>query len=176
MRPRRRRLATSEPSVGPSEGPRERPFGALCTAEAHRLQRTSHGPTGSSPSRIRLPLFPFPPLPPSHVLLASSSSSSSSSSSCPPLTFLSVLLQPVSRRSLDSSNRLLRATRSTTIPRFRLRTRVESSVPREEIRRMLRNFSVTLAKMRSAVANAREMFGSDVNREIRDACESGQKI
>lgn len=60
--------ATGEPSVGPSEGPRERPFGALCTTEAHRLQQTSHGPTGSSPSGICL-LLPPRPSPPSHLLL-----------------------------------------------------------------------------------------------------------
>lgn len=111
--------ATGKPSVGPSEGPRERPFGALCTAEAHRLQRTSHMPTGSSPSRICLLLSLLPLLlaffffsflffvvllPMSGVLFS-----------------LAVLLRPVSRRSLDSSNRSLRATRSTTIPRFRWR-------------------------------------------------------
>lgn len=73
--------ATGEPSVGPSEGPRERPFGALCTTEAHRLQQTSHGPTGSSPSRIYL-LLPPRPSPPSHLLLLPLLRSTSSSSSC----------------------------------------------------------------------------------------------
>lgn len=43
--------ATGEPAVGLCEGPRERPFGPLCIAEAHR---TSHSPTGSSPSEICL--------------------------------------------------------------------------------------------------------------------------
>lgn len=37
--------------VGLCEGPRERPFGPLCIAKAHR---TSHSPTPSSPSQISL--------------------------------------------------------------------------------------------------------------------------
>lgn len=49
--------ATGEPAVGLCEGPRERPFGPLCIAEPHR---TSHSPTGSSPSEICLSTPPPP--------------------------------------------------------------------------------------------------------------------
>lgn len=73
----RRPKQPSEPSVGLCEGPRERPFGVLCTAEAHRLQWISGPPTGR-PALHHRGSACFS----SSSSTSSQASSSSSSSSC----------------------------------------------------------------------------------------------